>query len=399
MIKAFKNTVTRDIYLNISHFIDHFVMLVFAKAAYDSSRYFAVSYDKFIIYGTLGFVLFGAMAPVAAILSDKYSRSFMMVVFHIGVGLSAVTAGLSKTPLQLSVALGLLGLFASIYHPVGIAMLIEKNKKIGFRLGVNGVFGNMGVATAPLITGLILVLANWRYCFIIPGVACLFYGFVFLKSLQLNHEPTNREKKQSSNTFAPNWLRVLIALSIATLSGGFIFGAATFFIPRYFEVSMTNLSSSVALTGMLASIVYATASFSQIGVGWLIDRYSPKLILLLMGLGQVVFIFLASQYTDMNLLIVSIFAMAFVFGQIPITDTIISRYVPDIWRSRILSIKFLLNLSVGALVLPISSFLLQYGYKLSDLFLFMSSLAILVSVSAMILPSQAPSDRLDQRVN
>ena len=156
MIKAFKNTVTRDIYLNISHFIDHFVMLVFAKAAYDSSRYFAVSYDKFIIYGTLGFVLFGAMAPVAAILSDKYSRSFMMVVFHIGVGLSAVTAGLSKTPLQLSVALGLLGLFASIYHPVGIAMLIEKNKKIGFRLGVNGVFGNMGVATAPLITGLIL---------------------------------------------------------------------------------------------------------------------------------------------------------------------------------------------------------------------------------------------------
>ena len=39
-------------------------------------------------------------------------------------------------------------------------------------------------------------------------------------------------------------------------------------------------------------------------------------------------------------------AMSFVFGQIPITDAVMSRYVPDSWRSRILSIKFLLNLCI-----------------------------------------------------
>ena len=139
-----------DIWLNISHFLDHFIMLVFAKAAYDAGRYFGMSYEEIIVYGVAGFVLFGGMAPVAAQLADPYSRSLMMVVYHFGIGIAAVLAGLAQSVWQLGAAIGLIGVFAAIYHPVGIAMLIKSNRSIGFRLGINGVFGNMGVA-APEI--------------------------------------------------------------------------------------------------------------------------------------------------------------------------------------------------------------------------------------------------------
>jgi nitrate/nitrite transporter NarK len=132
----------------------------------------------------------------------------------------------------------------------------------------------------------------------------------------------------AADSFAPNWKRALAALALSTASGGFIFGAMTFVVPRYFEISMTNLSTSVAITGLLASVVYAVASFSQIAVGWLIDRYSAKNVLFVMAVGQVLFIYLAAQFNDLALFVAMLLAMSFVFGQIPITDAILSRYVP-----------------------------------------------------------------------
>ena len=91
---------------------------------------------------------------------------------------------LSNNVWFLSFSIGLIGVFASIYHPVGIAMLIKTNKNIGFRLGINGVFGNMGVAAAPLITGLLLTVGDWRICFIIPGIFCILYGVLFTINLK-----------------------------------------------------------------------------------------------------------------------------------------------------------------------------------------------------------------------
>jgi MFS family permease len=171
----------------------------------------------------------------------------------------------------------------------------------------------------------------------------------------------------------------------------------TFLVPRYFEISMTEVSVSVAVTGLLASIVYAIASFAQIGVGWLIDRASPRIVLFSIATGQGIFLYAASQFTDLPLLAVMIIAMSFVFGQIPITDAIMVRYVPDEWRTRILSIKFLLNLSVGASVLPLCAVLLQNGYLMADLFIIMSAMALLIMAAALFLPGLAKAKELREK--
>jgi MFS family permease len=394
--RPFRGKAVQDIYINISHFLDHFIMLIFAKAAYDAGRFFSLSYDEIIVYGAAGFVLFGGMAPIAAQLADRYSRSLLMVIFHFGIGIAAILAGLSQTIWQLAAGIALIGIFAAIYHPVGIAMLIKTNRKIGFRLGVNGVYGNMGVAAAPLITGLLLTVGDWRYCFILPGLFCIGYGIMFARALTAEKAAPAQSRRSAADSFAPNWQRALAALALSTAGGGFIFGAMTFVVPRYFEISMTSLSTSVAVTGLLASIVYAIASFSQVAIGWLIDRYSPKAVLMAMAFGQIVFIYLAAQYTDLALFFAMLVAMCFVFGQIPITDTILSRYVPDVWRGRVLSVKFLLNLSIGASVLPVCGLILQSGYAMASLFSMMSGIAILVALAAFILPRQENEHRLDQ---
>ena len=394
-VSIFQPKSISDIYINISHFLDHFMMLIFAKAAYDAGKYFGLTYDEIIAYGAVGFLFFGAFAPLAAHLSDKISRSFLMIIYHFGIGLSSILAAISTSLWLFAVSLSLIGIFAAIYHPVGITMLLSKNKNNGIRMGINGVFGNMGVAAAPLITGLILFYGNWRLCFLLPGFFCIIYGLQFLKALTIEPSSEVNEKVISGRPFAKHWHRALSSIAISTLSAGFIFGAMTFLVPRYFETYLSNISTSVAVTGLLAGLVYAIASFAQIAVGKMIDKFSPKLILLIISAGQILFIYFSSIFENWSLFFITLFAMAFVFGQVPINDIILSRYIPDEKRAKILSIKYVLNLSAGASVLPICSLMMQNGFEMRQIFSMMSFMAVFILLAALLLPKQLEEERLD----
>ncbi|MDC1210193.1 MFS transporter [Pseudomonadota bacterium] len=382
-----------DLYLNIGHLLDHFMMLIFAKAAFDAGREFGLSYEEIIVYGTLGVIMFGAAAPLAGWLADKYSRAILITVYPFGLGLGGLLASLSYSTEMLGISLGVLGFFAAIYHPVGIAMLTKRPGKIGLRVGVNGVWGNMGVAAAPVFTGILIAYADWRLGFLLPSIFCICFGlfqlFAFVENEEINLKNIkNKAASTLSSPFSEGWKIVLFALSITTLSGGFIFGALTFLIPRLFEVSMVQISTDVAITGLLAGLVYAIASFSQIGTGWLVDKVPPKYVLSAMGLGQLIFIYIASQSSDYNLLFIMLAAMIFVFGQVPITDVILVKYVQDSWRGRVLSIKFMVNLSAGASVLPITSLLLKNGYNFSFVLQCLSVISIAVIISGLLLPNK-----------
>ena len=385
-IEASRNLTLPDMYINIGHFLDHFMMLIFAKAAFDAGRHFGLSYDEIIIYGTLGLFLFGAAAPLAGWLADKYSRSLIIIIYPFGVSLGAFLCFLSSSPIMLGISIGVIGFFAAIFHPVGIAMLIRDSNKVGIRLGVNGVWGNMGVAAAPVLTGFIILNSNWQLSFLVPSIICLIFGIAQLRGFKEIDIKEEKTKQKISNGLVEGWKIVLLSLTMTTLAGGFIFGSLTFLIPRIFEVNLSGISVDIAITGLLAGIVYAIASLSQVGVGYLIDRYSPKIILGFVGIGQFFLIYLSSLYIDYALFFVMLMAMFFVFGQVPITDAILVRYVDDQWRARILSVKFLINLCAGASVLPLVSLFLGYGYTFSDLLTILSCLAIFVVISAYMLP-------------
>jgi len=378
---------SKDLPLNISHFLDHFVMLIFAKAAFDSAVYFGITYAKIILYGTFGLILFGAAAPIASILSERYSRRLLLIIFPLGVGISSILAGISQNLIHLGLSLSLIGLFASIYHPVGIAMLMKNKSNLGFRLGLNGVWGNMGVASAPLITGFLILIGNWRLAFILPGLICLFFGF-WLFYTKYNEEKLSKTEQSNidGERFSSNWKVAMFSLVLITIAGGFTFGALTFLIPRYFEVYLSSVTQNIALTGLLAAAVYAIASGSQILSGWVIDRREYRDILLFIGFGQIIFIYFSAQSENFVLLITMLFGMSFVYGQIPIGDAILRAHIPDKYRSQFLSIKFLLNLSIGAMILPLTSFLLSAGYELNFLFLLLSIIPLLVIVGAFFLP-------------
>ena len=384
----------RLLYLNFGHFIDHMLVLIFAKAAFSAGIDFGFgkdgAYAEMLFYGIPSLVLFGACAPIAAHMADHWNRNGMLTVFFVGIGLASILTGFAQSLLQIGLGLALIGIFASIYHPVGIAMVIEGGGKVGWRLGVNGLWGNMGVAAAPLVTGLILVLFDWRMAFIIPGSVSILIGLGFLgfvRSVDVRAPDATRQEKELIG-FAPGWQRALVSLALVTAAGGFVFGAMTFLIPRLFEVRMQGITADIAVTGTLASIIYAVAAFAQLVVGRAIDKRSIKNVLIFIAVGQPLLLFLMAMQKDYALFAVSLLAMGFVFGQIPITDAVLSQYVPDQWRAKVLSIKFLINLVIGALALLTARYLLSTGAGFEAVMRVISIAACFIVGAAILLPNR-----------
>ena len=397
----FRNFSSRLLFLNIGHFTDHLLMLIFAKAAFSAGLAFGLAedgaYAEMIPYGIPSLVLFGACAPIAAHFADRWHRNGMIVVFFVGIGFSAILTSFSGNPVEMGLGLALIGVFAAIYHPVGIAMVIEGGGNVGWRLGLNGVWGNMGVAGAPLVTGFILADYDWQLAFIIPGCVSILFGISYFGLILRGNaqSPEAALSRKAEVGFATGWQRALISLAMVTAAGGFVFGAMTFLVPRIFEVRMLSISEDIAITGVLAAVVYAIAAFAQLLVGRTIDRRAVKPVLIFVAAGQPLFLGMMVMQQDYALFAVTLLAMGFVFGQIPITDAVLSRYVPDQWRTKVLSVKFMLNLIIGATALATARWMLSSGAGFEGVIQVLALVACLIVAAAFVLPSRQYSSDLE----
>ena len=187
-------------FLNVGHFLDHLFMLIFATvAALRLTEEWGMSYAALIPYATPGFIAFGVCALPAGWLADKWSREGVMVVFFIGIGASSIATALANTPIEIALGLLAIGAFAAIYHPVGLAMVVHGREKTGVPLAVNGVFGNLGVAAAALITGYFIDTGGWRNAFILPGIVSIGLGIAYAAFVWGGSEATRRGRHSTGS--------------------------------------------------------------------------------------------------------------------------------------------------------------------------------------------------------
>src|SRR4051794_29929594 len=171
---------THFLFLNVGHFLDHLFTLIFATvAALALYREWGLGYADLLKYATPGFFAFGVFALPAGWLADKWSRDGMMSVFFIGIGIASIVTSFARTPFEIGLGLFVVGVFAAIYHPVGLAIVVEKWRNTGMRIAVNGVWGNLGVASAALLTGYLIDHGGWRSAFVIPGVLSILMGIAY----------------------------------------------------------------------------------------------------------------------------------------------------------------------------------------------------------------------------
>ena len=135
-------------FLNLGHALTHLIMLIFPTAVLALGPQWNLSYDRLVPASLGGLIAYGAGSLPAGWLGDRWSRRTLMALFFLGTGAGAMLAGLARTPWEIGGALAVAGLFAAIYHPVGLSLLVADPARLGRTLGLNGVFGNLGIAGA-----------------------------------------------------------------------------------------------------------------------------------------------------------------------------------------------------------------------------------------------------------
>ena len=132
--------------LNIGHALDHMFLLIFATAVTSIAMDFGIDrWEDLMPYSVAAFFFFGVGSIPAGRLGDLWGRRQMMVIFFVGVGLASILIAFTNTPLQLALAKALLGCATSIYHPVGIPMLVQGSERPGWTIGVNGLAGRPAI--------------------------------------------------------------------------------------------------------------------------------------------------------------------------------------------------------------------------------------------------------------
>tara|TARA_Y100000766_G_scaffold247473_1_gene228647 strand:+ start:590 stop:1864 length:1275 start_codon:yes stop_codon:yes gene_type:complete len=410
-------TMDRDkayfLLLNIGHFLDHLFTLVFASvAALVLYREWNVSYAELLAYATPGFFAFGLFSVPAGWIADKWSKDGMMCVFFICIGLASIATGFAQTPLQIGIGLFVIGMFAAIYHPVGLAIVTMKWKNTGMRIAVNGVWGNLGVAAAALITGYLIDFAGWRMAFILPGAFSIAMGFLYMALRREGIRADQEAKKDAvaagpvSKPYRSAIIRVAIIVFVTAAVGSIIFQSTTFALPKIFDERLQGLAVHLSglleglskgkedgvatVIGSLAFVVFAVASLAQVVVGSMLDKYGPRNVYMVVAAIQIVFFALMPGLTDGIALAVAFGFMLGAFGQIPINDYMIGKTASGAYRARIYGVRYVVSFTVLAASLPMIAFVYN-NWGFDPLFWILAVAGIVIMCAVLNLPRELPT--------
>lgn len=381
---------TLTLLLNLAHALDHLFLLIFATAVAAIATDFGYArWEDLMPFGAGAFVMFGLGAAPAGRLGDLWGRRRMMLLFFFGIAAASLLAAASQNAWQLAAALTLLGAFSAIYHPVGIPMLLQHSTRPGNTIGWSGLSGNLGIAVAAALTGLLVQLAGWRAAFIVPGLVTLALGVLFALLVPEETEPPARRTQKAAVPLPASMLaRVFVVMTAAAIASGVLFNFTTNGNGQLIAERLRGLVDNPSRLGLLLALVYAVASLAQLVVGRLIDRFPLKPLYLSIVLMQVPLLALASWAQGWWIFVALLGTMALIFGAIPFTDAMIVRYVDDRLRSRVAGMRLTVafGFSSGAVWL-LGPLVKANGF--ATMLMVMSGVALASAMAVMWLPGEA----------
>ncbi|MBR0649098.1 MFS transporter [Roseomonas terrae] len=381
------------VFINAAHSFTHYCLLILATAVLamvqQDSANFGGDFGPILALGTTMFVTYGLGALPMGWLAARFGRRAMMVSFFLGTGFFMAATGLMDGPVGVGISLGLMGAFAAVYHPIGTAMLVEAaGDRVGRAMGINGVFGNLGVATAPVVTALVAFTLGWRWAFIIPGVACFLVGLLYMR------EPDFDAVKAGGGArpFAPiprSIVRraVLILMSIAAVSG-LVFNAYTLLIPKLMQERLANSPDLLPVVGLLAFLATICGGVTQFTVGRMIDKRTLKSVFMPLGLALVPGLLALSFLQGWAVLPVAGLVAACVFGQVTVNETMTARYVAPEMRAKLYSIRFTVGFLGAAVASPLVGFLHEATGSLAVAMLVLAAVATVTLICAFAFPDR-----------
>jgi MFS family permease len=378
--------LSTTILLNLAHLLDHhFLLIAAACASFIAADFGMQSWTEIMPYTAGAFLLFGLGSLPSGRLGDQWGRRKMMLVYFIGMGLSALLVSATQNITQFAIALVLLGLFSSIYHPVGIPMLLAQSKTPGRTVGISGLSGNVGLATAAFATALLAKYFGWRSAFVVPAIISIVMGVWFALTAESEGIAPAKRKTVLTNIPPEVARQAFWIITITSTTGSLLFNLTTNGNSELLRSKLTFVLQDPALIGLTLGAILLLASMTQLVVGQLIDKVAVKP--LFQGLIALQFMaFLFAWFSSGWLFCAALLMyMVGIFGAIPFSDTLIARFVDDNMRSRVSGMRLAVSFGVSSLsVLALGPLVKAAGF--GTLLLLMAGVSCLTFFTLRWLP-------------
>jgi len=340
----------------LGHFLSHFNMLTFPALLLPLAGRLGLTLPQTLALSFWMYLLFGLTALPWGLAADRTGAKGLLLLFFWGAGLSCLAAAAwIDSPVGLTLSLAGLGVFSGIYHPVGLGLISKSIRRMPMALGYHGVFGSLGLASAPLLAGLFNYWWGLRAAFLaLAGFNLIGVGVVWLISVEkiVNHQTEAAGQEGRLNRF--------VILLVAMMLGGLVYRGATVIIPAHFELNSPALieavksfwpagSSPNLLATALASLVFAVGILGQYMGGLAGERFEARwsyLVCHAVTIPAVIFMGLAS---DLPLVAWAAVYFFFLLGMQPIENSLVAYLSPPAFRHSAYGAKFVLTFGVGAL--------------------------------------------------
>jgi len=359
----------RILFLSSSaHFFTHFYMLLFPALLMPIRRDLGLPLDRVLRVSFAMYLLYGFLATPWGFVADRWGQKTAMSAGQLLAGLGILLGGLlgPSSPALLALAFGLVGVGCAAFHPSGTSLIAQGIRQRGRAMGINGVWGNVGMAAVPFTVGLLNYLIGWRTGLVALGLAGAALGVLGL--LTPIHLPRGRDLLQAPAPAQSGLAGLFVSYALTVVLIGLMYNSYTLVLPAFLESRLGNLSEALnarfpalrdnpafrTLTAnLIATLLYVIGIFGQTLGGRAADRYS-------LTRGYVGFLALALPFAVGLALVRSpllvLFGGLFVFfslGTQPIENSLVAWMIPASWRSVGYGLKFTLTFGVGSLAVQL----------------------------------------------
>ena len=339
------------------HFMSHFNMLVFPAVVLPLAGRLKMDMSYILDLSFWMYCLFGITALPWGLIADRWGSKSLFLIYYLGAGCSGLAAAVwIDHPSRFSMALAMIGFFSGIYHPIGLGMISKEIKRVSLGMAYNGMFGNLGLATAPLLTGVV----NWIWG---PSAAYLSLGVLNLLGVGLilvlpDIEVHRSEIKSSDN--GNGLLAAFLILLVAMMLGGVVYRGATVILPAYFElknqvifqwlssIAGGSLSKNLVATAFV-SFIYIVGMLGQYTGGRMAERFDLRICYFAFHAITIPAAFLMALAVDLPLVFLALIYFFFLLGMQPIENTLVAKFTPKKFHHSAFGSKFVLTFGVGAL--------------------------------------------------